>query len=83
MKLLLILVSALMCAASATLAQTVVAPGTIPGAQTVVTPDMRNAGSPRAPGHDEKVPNLDRRDQKKLRKLGKVKPNASGTMKAN
>ncbi len=81
MKSLLILAGALLLTASDALAQTVIPPGTVPGAQPVNTPDMSNAGSPRAHARTEKVPNMDRRDQKKLRKMGKVKTNPEGTMK--
>ncbi len=70
MKFFLPLAAACALAASAALAQTTVPPGTVPGDQPVVTPDMTNAGSPRAPKHAAKVPGLDHRDQKKLRKMG-------------
>ena len=86
MKSLLILLAALTLSASAALAQTVlpsggvaptggtITPGTVPGSQPLVTPPMHDAGSPRARRHDEKVPGMSRRDEKQLRKMGKVKP---------
>ncbi|AMR27047.1 hypothetical protein A0257_07935 [Hymenobacter psoromatis] len=70
MKSFLLLAAACALTASAALAQTAVPSGTVPGSLPVVTPDMTNAGSPRAPKHAAKVPGLDRRDQKRLRKMG-------------
>jgi len=83
MKSFLLLAGACALTASAALAQTAVPPGTVPGALPVVTPDMTNAGSPRAKSRDEKVPGLSHRDEKRLRKLGKVKPDSYGKTKAN
>ncbi len=70
MKSFLLFAAACALTASGALAQTSVPAGTVPGSLPVVTPDMTNAGSPRAPKHAAKVPGLDRRDQKKLRKMG-------------
>lgn len=53
-----------------------VTPATVPGAQPVVTPATRDAGSPRAARHDEKVPGMSREDRKRIRKMGKVKYSA-------
>lgn len=69
--------------AHAALAQTVTPAGTVPGPKTVVTPDMRNAGSPRASRRDMKVPGLSHHDQKRMRKMSKVKSNPDGTIKRN
>ena len=77
----LLLLAALWGTTGAALAQTVVPPGTVPGAQPVVTPDMTNAGSPRAPKHRDKVPNMSRQDQKRLRKMSKVKATPDGEVK--
>lgn len=71
MKSLLLLTAACALTASAALAQTTAPPGTVPGSLPVVTPDMRNAGSPRASRHDEKVPGLSHQERKRLRKLSK------------
>lgn len=57
--------------------QTVVPPGSVPGAQTVVTPDMRNAGSPRGSKEDDIAPGMSRQDRKQLRKMAKVKSPSS------
>jgi hypothetical protein len=54
-----------------------ITPATVPGAQPVVPAATRDAGSPRAARHDEKVPGMDRQDKKRLRKMGKVKYNAA------
>ncbi|TDN39936.1 hypothetical protein E4631_05795 [Hymenobacter sp. UV11] len=70
MKSFLLLAAACALTASAALAQTTVPPGTVPGDQPVVTPDMTNAGSPRAPKRAAKVPGLDHHDQKRMRKMG-------------
>ena len=70
MKYLLLLAAACALTTSAALAQTSVSSGNVPGSLPVITPDMTNAGSPRAPKHAAKVPGLDRRDQKRLRKMG-------------
>ena len=89
----LLLAGALCFSAGAVQAQTVLpsgavapssgtlTPGTVPGAQTVTTPDMRNAGSPRASRHDEKVPGMSHRDEKRLRKMSKVKTGPDGIIK--
>ena len=53
-----------------------VTPATVPGAQPLSTPATRDAGSPRAARHDEKVPGMSREDRKRMRKMGKVKYNA-------
>ena len=82
MKFLLLLAAALALTASAAPAQTA-GPGPVPGSQPVVTPDMRNAGSPRAPSRDEKAPGMSHRAEKRLRKMGKPKSNPDGTMKTN
>jgi hypothetical protein len=83
MKFFLLLTGACALTCSAALAQTSVPPGTVPGSLPVVTPDMTNAGSPRAPKRAAKVPNLTRQDQKKLRKMGKMKPGADGASDVN
>ncbi len=70
MKSFLLIAVACAITISAALAQTTVPPGTVPGAQPVVTPDMTNAGSPRASRHAARVPGLDHHDQKRLRKMG-------------
>ncbi len=49
-----------------------ITPGTVPGAQPAVTPATRDAGSPRASRHDEKVPGMSRQDRKRIRKMGKM-----------
>ena len=53
-----------------------VTPATVPGAQPLSTPATRDAGSPRAARHDEKVPGMSREDRKRMRKMGKVKYNS-------
>ena len=78
MKPLTPLLAALLLAAGPALAQTGNPRATVPGTHPVVTPDMRNAGSPRASRHDAQVPGMSHRDEKRLRKLGKVK---HGTVK--
>jgi len=54
-----------------------IAPGTVPGAQPVVTPGMRDAGSRRASHHDAEAPGMSHQDRKRLRKMAKVKPSAA------
>lgn len=54
-----------------------ITPATVPGAQPLSTPATRDAGSPRAARHDEKVPGMSREDRKRMRKMGKVKYNAA------
>lgn len=56
-----------------------VTPATVPGAQPVVTPATRDAGSPRAARHDEKVPGMSRQDKKRLRKMGKMDFNSDAS----
>lgn len=82
MKFLLILVGALPLITGEVPAQTA-GPGSVPGAQPVVTPDMRNAGSPHASRRDEKVPGLSRRDQKQVRKMSKAKSSPVDATKTN
>jgi len=53
-----------------------ITPATVPGAQPLSTPATRDAGSPRAARHDEKVPGMSREDKKRIRKMGKVKYSA-------
>ena len=87
MKALPLLLAALLLPASATLAQTVLpsgavaptgtsTPGTVPGSQPVVTPNMRNAGSPRGKARDAKIPGLSRHEERQLRKMAKARPEA-------
>jgi len=59
-----------------------VTPGTVPGSQPLATPGMRDGGSPRASGHDEKAPGMTHQDRRKLRKMSKPRSNPDGTMKA-
>jgi hypothetical protein len=49
-----------------------VSPATVPGSQPLSTPATRDAGSPRASSHDEKVPGLSRQDRRQMRKSGKM-----------
>jgi hypothetical protein len=56
-----------------------VTPATVPGSQPLVTPATRDAGSPRAARHDEKVPGMDRQDKKRLRKMGKMDFNSNSS----
>lgn len=49
-----------------------VTPATVPGSQPLSTPATRDAGSPRASRHDEKVPGMSRQDKKRIRKMGKM-----------
>lgn len=93
MKILPLVLAALLLPASAALAQTVlpsgavapatgtITPGTVPGTQTVVAPDMRNAGSPRAKARDEIAPGMSHRDERRLLRMAKPKSNPDGTMK--
>ena len=64
-------------------AGTTLTPGTVPGSQPLATPNMRDAGSPRASRRREKVPGMSRQDRKELRKLGKVRamPDENGEIK--
>lgn len=59
-----------------------VTPGTVPGAQPLSTPATRDAGSPRAARHDEKVPGMSREDKKRMRKMGKVRYSPSDEKQA-
>ncbi|RYY09361.1 MAG: hypothetical protein EOO36_22370 [Cytophagaceae bacterium] len=54
-----------------------ITPATVPGSQPLSTPATRDAGSPRASRHDEKVPGMSREDKKRIRKMGKVKYSAA------
>ncbi|MGI4735642.1 MAG: hypothetical protein ACRYG7_10735 [Janthinobacterium lividum] len=56
-------------------------PGTVPGAQPVVAPNMRDAGSRRASHHDAEAPGMSHQDKKRLRKMARVKPAAAGKLK--
>lgn len=88
-----ILTLALALTTSAALAQTVLpsgavapssgtlTPGTVPGAQTVTTPDMRNGGSPRTPRRDETAPGMTHHDKKQLRKMSKVNSESEDKVK--
>ena len=87
MKALPLLLAAVLLPAGAALAQTVLpsgavaptgttTPGTVPGSQPVVTPNMRNAGSPRAKARDVKASGMSRRDERQLRKMAKARPAA-------
>ncbi|MGI4833601.1 MAG: hypothetical protein ACRYFK_09095 [Janthinobacterium lividum] len=58
-----------------------ITPGTVPGSQPLATPDMRDGGSPRANGHDEKAPGMTHQDRKNLRKMAKPRSRPDGTMK--
>ncbi len=53
-----------------------ITPATVPGSQPLSTPATRDAGSPRASRHDEKVPGLNRQDRKQSRKMDKMKYSA-------
>jgi hypothetical protein len=55
-----------------------ITPGTVPGAQPVVTPGMRDAGSRRASHRDAEAPGMSHQDRKRLRKMAKVKPDSDG-----
>jgi hypothetical protein len=48
-------------------------PANVPGALPVPPPNATNAGSPRGHSRDQEIPDLDRRDKKRLRKINKVK----------
>jgi len=76
MKYLLLLSGALALTASTALAQTAV-PANVPGALPVTPPNATSAGSPRGHSRDQEIPDLDRRDKKRLRKINKVKPSPS------
>ena len=82
MKYSLLLAGAFALSTGVTLAQTTVPAGTVPGTPLVTTPDMRNAGSPRASHRDEQAPDMSRRDEKRLRKMAKVKSTRAGTKNA-
>ncbi|RYY21055.1 MAG: hypothetical protein EOO36_01750 [Cytophagaceae bacterium] len=82
MKHFLLLAGAFALTTSAALAQTTVPAGTVPGTPIVTTPDMRNAGSPHASSRDEKAPDMSHRDEKRLRKMAKVKSTRAGTKNA-
>lgn len=77
----LLLTGTLALTASAALAQTAV-PSNVPGALPVTPPNATSAGSPRGHSRDQEIPDLDRRDKKRLRKINKVKPSSSGKHKA-
>lgn len=77
----LFLVAFCSLASSAALAQTVSPRNTVPGAQPVVTPDMRNAGSPYAPHRDEKIPGISHQSRKQLRKMSRTNATPDGTRK--
>lgn len=53
-----------------------VTPATVPGAQPLVTPATRDAGSPRPARRDKQAPGMSREDKKRLRKMGKIKYSA-------
>jgi hypothetical protein len=59
-----------------------VSPATVPGAQPLSTPATRDAGSPRASRHDEKVPGLNRHDRREMRKTGKMHYSADSEKQA-
>ena len=82
MKYFLLLATAFVGSTSVALAQTTVPAGTVPGTPIVTTPDMRDAGSPRASRHDERAPDMSHRDEKRLRKMAKVKSTRAGTKNA-
>ncbi|RZK28041.1 MAG: hypothetical protein EOO63_12120 [Hymenobacter sp.] len=82
MKCFLFLASVLALGTSAAWAQTTVPAGTVPGTPIVTTPDMRDAGSPRASSRDERAPDMSHRDEKRLRKMAKVKSTRAGTKNA-
>jgi hypothetical protein len=88
MKSFLLLAAAFVLTTSATLAQTVVpgssvpgpvVPGTLPNGQTGIPTSVSSAGSPRAKSNSQKVANLDRKDKKMMRKMGKVKYKSDAT----
>lgn len=60
----------------------IITPATVPGSQPLTTPGMRDAGSPRAATHDEKVPGMSHQDRRRLRKMAKVRPGVDDTKKA-
>lgn len=68
----LLLSAALVLCTTAAPAQTAV-PANVPGALAVPPPNATNAGSPRGHSRDQEIPDLDRRDKKRLRKINKVK----------
>ncbi|MGI4883477.1 MAG: hypothetical protein ACRYFR_00785 [Janthinobacterium lividum] len=84
MKATLILAAACALITSAASAQTV-APGTTPGAQTGNPSNMPSAGSPttdqQAPDSKRSMSSSDRSNKKMMRKSGKMKTNADGSMK--
>ena len=84
MKSFLLLAGALALSISAAQAQTVVPGGAVPSAQSGIPVGTSNAGSPRAPGHVAKAPNMTRSDKKMMRKMGKIryKPDATKTSNA-
>ncbi|GAB3638626.1 hypothetical protein GCM10027422_42160 [Hymenobacter arcticus] len=49
-----------------------ITPATVPGSAPLSTPATRDAGSPRAARHDEKVPGLSRQDRRQNRKMDKM-----------
>jgi len=81
MKYISLLTSALALTAHLALAQTAV-PANVPGALPVTPPTTASAGSPRGHSRDQEIPDLDRRDKKRLRKINKVKPSPSKPPKA-
>jgi hypothetical protein len=81
MKNLLLLTGFLALTASLALAQTAV-PANVPGALPVTPPNATSAGSPRGHSRDQEIPDLDRRDKKRLRKINKVKLSSSEKPKA-
>lgn len=82
MKYLLLLSAALALPAGPALAQTAV-PANVPGALPVTPPNATAAGSPRGHSRDQEIPDLDRRDKKRLRKINKVKPSSGKQQKAH
>ena len=80
----LLLLATFAVATSAALAQTV-APGTAPGAQTGNPSNMPSAGSttdrPTTSGRMDNMSATDHSNKRMMRKGGKMKTNADGTMK--
>lgn len=71
-----LLLSAALVLCIAARAQTAV-PANVPGALPVPPPNATSAGSPRGHSRDQEIPDLDRRDKKRLRKINKVKPSST------
>ena len=82
MKHVSLLTGALALTAGLALAQTAV-PANVPGALPVPPPNATSAGSPRGHSRDQEIPDLDRRDKKRLRKINKVKLSPSKQPKAH